>query len=265
MATLTEATGTLIENVSSPPPQPLTLIMPMAGRGARFAAEGVQAPKPLIDLFGRPFFWWAVESVRRTISPVQIVFVVLDEHCKDFHIDRKILDYYPNAKIVSIPHVTSGAAETASIGVKAADFSGSIAINDCDHAFVAPQLADAIRALGNSAEAALLCFKSTNAAFSYAELGPDGTVIGTVEKKVVSPFAIAGCYMFANAGVFLRSYANYQNTCPYDELFISGIFNLMAERKSKIVKADVVYHVSFGTPEERSRVDRSAFDKALNW
>lgn len=255
----------LDENGSSGGNPPLTLIMPMAGRGSRFAAMGEKMPKPLIDLFGRPFFWWATESVIHAMPPAQQIFVVLDEHRNTFHIDQEILKFYPDAKIISIPDVTSGAAETAKIGVEAANLSGPIAINDCDHAFVAPQLGEVIGNLGGTAEAALLCFRSSSAAYSYAELGPDDTVVSTVEKKVVSPFAIAGCYMFSNADVFLKTYADYQSSCPYDELFISGIFNLMAARKSKILKADVAYHVSFGTPEERARIDRSSFSKSLNW
>lgn len=34
---------------------PVAMIMPMAGRGSRFAAEGETLPKPLIELHERPF------------------------------------------------------------------------------------------------------------------------------------------------------------------------------------------------------------------
>ena len=55
-------------------PHSLSLVMPMAGRGSRFA--GVEAlPKPLIELGGKPFFWWAVESVKRLGIVDEMVFV----------------------------------------------------------------------------------------------------------------------------------------------------------------------------------------------
>ena len=36
------------------------LIMPMGGGGTRFGNMGFELPKPLIELQGRPFFYWAV-------------------------------------------------------------------------------------------------------------------------------------------------------------------------------------------------------------
>ena len=68
----------------------LNLVMPMAGRGSRFAREGILQPKPLVDLAGKPFFWWAVESVRRAVEIEQMVFVVLEEHEREFAISDRI-------------------------------------------------------------------------------------------------------------------------------------------------------------------------------
>src|SRR5687767_5288262 len=109
--------------------------MPMAGRGSRFAKEGISVPKPLIDLGGRPFFWWAIESVACALPLKQIVAVVLEEHVAQFGIDAAIRSYYPEASIIALPEVTRGAAETAARGVRGLDSRGPLAINDCDHAF----------------------------------------------------------------------------------------------------------------------------------
>ena len=68
----------------------IALIMPMAGRGSRFRVRGYPVPKPLVDLFGRPFFEWAVESVRRVLHVQEMVFVVLREHIDLFAIDEAI-------------------------------------------------------------------------------------------------------------------------------------------------------------------------------
>ena len=116
------------------------LIVPAAGRGSRFTKFGENKPKPLIDLNGRPFFWWSVESVRRILPLRQMIFVVLEDHVTEYSIDKIITSYYPDATIVVIPEVTSGAAETAKIGLLSLSESGPIAINDCDHAFICPPL-----------------------------------------------------------------------------------------------------------------------------
>lgn len=241
------------------------MVMPMAGRGSRFAKQGVTQPKPLVELAGRPFFWWATESLRRMVPVREMVFVVLEEHVHDFKIGERILEFYPEAHVVRIPEVTSGAAETAEIGLRALATSGPVAINDSDHAFSCLGLTDLAGALDEELDAALLCFSSQSPAYSYAELGDGGQVIGTAEKRVVSPYAIAGCYLFSDPSLFLSLYGEYRLNCPYDELFVSGVYNRLAESGGRIGKIVASRHISFGTPEELARVDQGALEESLGW
>ena len=46
----------------------LHLILPMAGRGSRFFENGFVCPKPLIEIAGKPFFYWATTSTRPSAS-----------------------------------------------------------------------------------------------------------------------------------------------------------------------------------------------------
>ncbi len=241
----------------------LGLVMPMAGRGSRFARLGIREPKPLIDLAGRPFFWWAVESLRRVVPLRAMVFVVLDEHCRDFDIDSRIRAIYPEAQVLSIPDVTSGAAETARIGIDALVHEGPVAINDCDHAFFCPDLSFALTQLATDADKALLSFESTDPAYSYVVLGPGGRPTGTVEKVVASPYAIAGCYFFSGVERFRRLYEAYEKNCPYGELFISGLFNQSSIDDTSMLLLHTSRHWSFGTPEELERTDRSTIITAF--
>jgi len=243
----------------------MNLIMPMAGRGSRFAAKGIDAPKPLIDLFGRPFFWWAVESVRKTFILKDIVFVILDEHKAKFNIDKIILGYYPDAKIVSLPEVTSGAAETAWVGVNAINNDFPIAINDCDHAFMCDADGINIERFRGSDSGALMCFHSDSPAYSYVKISDNGDLIGTVEKVVVSNYAIAGCYLFSSPKIFLEMYQEYVSNCQYNELFVSGLYNQMASSGKKIHKIDLKSHATFGTPEELDAISKTDFDIYLKW
>lgn len=246
-------------------PNNLALIMPAAGRGSRFMKLGVSLPKPLIELHGRPFFWWATESVRRTVKLRQMVYVVLQEHIAEFEIDRRIKHYYPDATVVSIPDVTSGAAETANIGMEAITSAGPVAINDCDHAFICDQLPPMVSALQRDVNAALMCFRSVDPAYSYLRLNDTGAIVGTIEKEVVSPFAIAGCYFFNDREQYARLYKSYEKNCEYKELFISGMFNLIAKQNLTIGKLEADCHVSFGTPEEQAKISSEAFAPFLSW
>ena len=96
----------------------LHLVMPMAGRGSRFFENGFVCPKPLIEIHGRPFFYWATQSIARFVDCADITFVVLEEHIRDHAIDREIKKYYPAARVVALPAVTEGAAITALRGAE---------------------------------------------------------------------------------------------------------------------------------------------------
>lgn len=242
----------------------LALVMPMAGRGSRFARAGHAVPKPLIELGGRPFFWWAAESVRRMVPLRETVFVLLREHCEEHGLDRAVRAACPGARLVVIDAVTEGAAETARLGIEALGEDGPLAVQDCDHAFACRAMPDLVAALGRDAAAGLLCFRSDVPHFSYARLDAEGRVAGTVEKRVASPFAIAGCYFFAGRAVFDSALARFRESCPYDELFLSGVVDAVA-REGRVELRELDEHVVFGTPEELARVDGAGLPARLGW
>lgn len=114
----------------------LHLIMPMGGGGTRFGNVGYESPKPLIDLFGKPFFYYATKSITDYIDVESVTFVVLQDHVDRFGIDKEILNYFPDAKIEVIPEVLPGAVLTCMAGVKNIPEGEGVIFNDCDHAFV---------------------------------------------------------------------------------------------------------------------------------
>lgn len=235
------------------------LIMPMAGRGSRFSRQGFDQPKPLVPLAGKPFYAWAVESVASKARVRDLVFVVLREHIETYAIDRDIEARYPHARIVALDDVTSGAAETAWIGIDAVRGDRPIAVNDCDHAFDGGGLDATVAALADGRHAAaLMGFRASNPGFSYVRFDAAGAVEGTVEKQVASPYAIAGCYLFGSPAVFRVQYDRYRRDCPYDELFVSGMYNALIEDGGTVGFQELRRHLPFGTPEEFASVDTAA-------
>jgi dTDP-glucose pyrophosphorylase len=234
----------------------IALVMPMAGEGTRFQRIGMDTPKPLVELWGRPFFWWSAESVLRSVRVRELLFVVLADHVERFGMDGAIRAFYPEARIIVIPEVTSGAAETAAIGAAAIETRGPFALNDCDHAFHTEGLRAIVDRLNGPREGALLAFRSESPAYSYVRFDGEGRVAGTAEKRVVSHLAIAGCYLFADPQTFLERFATYRKTCAYDELFISGVYNVIVEAGGEVLCEELARHVSFGTPDEYGKVAR---------
>ena len=52
-------------------------VMPMAGKGSRFFQRGYHCPKPLITIYGNPFFYWATRSIQKFFDLASLDFVVL--------------------------------------------------------------------------------------------------------------------------------------------------------------------------------------------
>ncbi len=232
------------------------LIMPMGGGGTRFGNRGFRVPKPLIDLQGKPFFYWATQSVAKYVETGDITFVVLQEHVTDFHIDSEIRKYYSDANVVVIPHVLNGAVLTCLEGVRGIRDDSPILFNDCDHAFLAENLYDYCKEDGIEYDGALLTFNSNSKAFSYVRFDDAHRVIGTVEKQVVSDEAICGAYYFKDKDTFESAAISYLEHCDYQEFFISGVYNEMVKRGDMITTFRLDEHISFGTPDE--------YDRAIN-
>jgi len=229
----------------------LHLIMPMGGRGSRFFDDGFVIPKPLIELQGKPFFYWSVQSVLRDVSVADLRFVVLREHVEDFAIDQKIHALYPNAEITVIPEVLPGAVLTCMAGAREIADGDPVLFNDCDHLFRSSSFAAfCAKERFDSPDGALLTFRSDEAKFSYVRFGADGAVCGTVEKQVVSDHAICGAYYFRSAGVFLDAAERYLQKSRYEEFFVSGVYDELIGAGGRVGTFDTDLHISFGTPEE---------------
>src|SRR5688500_12310018 len=57
----------------------MIVVIPMAGRGSRFANRGIATPKPFLEVRGRAMVEWAFESVR-DLAYSRVIFVALAEH-----------------------------------------------------------------------------------------------------------------------------------------------------------------------------------------
>lgn len=227
------------------------LIMPMGGGGTRFGNRGFGLPKPLIELQGKPFFYWAVQSVCKFANVQDVTFVVLQEHINNFGIDKRIREFYPDAVIYAIPHVLNGAVLTCREGIKTISDNLPILFNDCDHAFICNDFYRYCRnGFFDGIEGALLTFESDSPNFSYVKFDNDGRVIGTIEKVVASNEAICGAYYFKNKNIFDAAAESYLTKCVYKEFFMSGVYNEMVDRGERVVTFRIDEHISFGTPEE---------------
>lgn len=239
------------------------LIMPMGGAGSRFLKDGYVIPKPLIEINGKPFLYWSTMSIKKYIDIADLTFVVLQQHIDEFHIDEVILEHFSDAKIVVIPNVLPGPVLTCLEGVKNIDDKAPIIFNDCDHMFRCAEFNQLINNGELDSDGALLTFLSDQPQFSYVKYDDEETIIGTIEKEVVSNHAICGAYTFRNAHLYRQLCESYLENCQYSEYFISGLYNEMCNRGLKVKDYLLDFHVTFGIPEEYEIAKDSEYFKLL--
>ena len=57
----------------------INIVLPIAGRGSRFAEAGFELPKPLILVHGKPMIEIVVNNIKPTYEH-RFIFVALKEH-----------------------------------------------------------------------------------------------------------------------------------------------------------------------------------------
>lgn len=239
------------------------LIMPMGGAGARFKWVGYELPKPVMEIAGRPFFYWAARSIEKYVDLEDMTFVVLRDHIDRFDLDRSIYRFFPDAHIIMIPGVTPGPVFTCLEGIKNIKDNSPVVFNDCDHMFKCTGLNDLLNGKGNMVDGALISFESQSPDFSYIKYDENNEIIGTIEKKVISNHAICGAYMFRNAELFRSVSEEYLQNCPYKEAFLSGMYNIMCRHGLQIKDFVLDFHVEFGTPQEFEMAKSSIYFNEL--
>ena len=137
------------------PEQRGTTIIPMAGAGSRFAAEGYEVPKPLIEVSGRPM---AVQATRDLPRAERQVFVLRNDLAGLAQIRNTLENEWPNGRCVTLAELTDGQARTVLNGIAAArdmvTMDAPLTIGACDNGMLyAP---DAFQALMDDAEVDLI-------------------------------------------------------------------------------------------------------------
>lgn len=230
----------------------MNVVMPMAGHGSRFAKVGVDVPKPLIDVRGRPMYAWAMDSLPLDLA-TRVIFICLAEHLEDRALERDIRARYGhlNPEIIALPRVTQGQACTVLAARGLIDDATPLAIYNAD-TYCRTHLAQTLPALPADVDGVLSVFEAPGDKWSFARVDAGGRVVETAEKRRISPWATTGLYWFRRGHDFVR----HADAMILDsdrtggEYYVAPVYNrLIAEgRHIRIDVADEVWVL--GTPED---------------
>lgn len=228
----------------------LNIVIPMAGRGSRFADAGYKMPKPLIDIHGRPM----IEYVTKNISPDcehRFIYICQQEHLKKYGLKKELERIAPGCEIVTIDHITEGAACTVLLAEKYIDNNDALMIANSDQ-YVDIDINSYIAALRDN-DGLIMTMPASDPKWSFIRYDENGFVTLVREKEVISNEATVGIYNYKHGNDFVK-YAHQmidKNIRVNNEFYVAPVYNEMIDSGKNIVFCDVGEKMfGLGIPED---------------
>lgn len=233
-------------------------IIPMSGKGARFADVGYLLPKPLIPVSGKPMILNVIESM----PPAdKWIFIVRKDHVMDYSIDVLIKESVPTAEII-VDENPIGQASTCMLAMNYVNKDDSLFIAACDNAFVYNKEKYAYLTSDTSVDAIVWTFtddlllEDSPKSWGWIKLESDGLTINTVSVKVpVSDtprhdHAIVASFFFRKAKDFIDAFTlmKAENYKINNEFYVDSMPIFLKKLGKKSIIFDVDLYIGWGKP-----------------
>lgn len=251
----------------------LNIVIPMAGKGSRFASAGYEDPKPLIKVNG-------IEMIRLVIGNLKpdcdhrFIFMCLQEHINKYSVDKKLEKWCPGCIVIPVKEVTEGAACTVLLAEEYINTNDPLMIANSDQ-WVEIDINEYLKS-GENSDGLIMTMKADDPKWSFVRFGEDGKVCEVVEKQVVSDEATVGIYNFAHGKDYV-AYAHKMidaNLRVNGEFYVAPVYNQMIAKKGKIaiynIGTDTEGMYGLGIPEDLNNfltldVCKKAIKKCLQY
>ena len=210
----------------------LNIVIPMAGRGSRFANAGYKMPKPLIDVKGK----YMIEVVTDNLRPQcehRFIYLCLAEHIEKYGLTEKLNSIAPGCVIVPVSQVTEGAACTVLLAEKYINSDEPMMIANSDQ-FVDININDYLKKQG-SYDGLIMTMTAHDNKWSFIKYDENGFVTEVREKEVISDEATVGIYNFAKGSDFVSGAHDMidRNIRVNNEFYVAPVYNILIEQGKK--------------------------------
>jgi CTP:molybdopterin cytidylyltransferase MocA len=213
----------------------MRLVVLMAGDSAVFEVAGHKYPKNLVEIDGEPLVQRVIDGLQPVIEGAsRVVFLIREEETRRHHTDDVIRLLAPQAEVVGVPLLSSGAACTALHAIGHIDRDEPLLVFNGDQVLEADVAGIVAGFEADDLDGGVITFDAVHPRWSYVRKGPDGLVAEAAEKRPISRLATAGTYWFRRGGDFIdgvmatiRKDASVDGAfyvCPvYNELILRGL------------------------------------------
>jgi dTDP-glucose pyrophosphorylase len=218
----------------------LNIVLPIAGRGSRFAVAGYQQPKPLIPVHGEPMIAAVVRNIRPH-RPHRFIFVALDEHLQHLGMREALQKAAPGCVIVPVTQVTEGAACTVLLARNYINNDEPLMLANSDQ-WVDIDINDYLAEMDRQqADGLIMTMAADDPKWSFVGLDARHLVTRVVEKEVISNEATVGIYNFRRGAAFVNAADRMiaRNLRVNNEFYVAPCYNELIEDGARVATYNV--------------------------
>lgn len=213
----------------------LNIVIPMAGRGSRFAEAGYKDPKPLISVCGKPMIQVVVENLTPQCAH-RFIFICQNQHIKDYGLEQKLKSYAQNVEIIGIDGITEGQVCTVLKAKELINNDDPLMTANSDQ-YIDFDINDYLKDMDDrKLDGLIMTMKADDPKWSYARTNMDGLVTETAEKKVISTDATVGIFNFRRGKDLVRAAERMiaDNIRVNNEFYTCPCYNYLIQEGHKI-------------------------------
>jgi len=218
----------------------LNIVLPIAGRGSRFAEAGYSLPKPMILVHGVPMIEVVVNNVRPRCTH-RFIFVALLEHLEHLGMRETLERIAPGCEIIPVMKVTEGAACTVLLAREFINSDEPLMLANSDQ-WVDIDINDYLAEMEcENADGLIMTMWADHPKWSYVGLDETGWVTRVVEKQVISNEATVGIYNFRRGCDYVQAAQQMiaKNLRVNSEFYVAPVYNEMIEWGVKVAYFNV--------------------------
>lgn len=212
----------------------INIVIPMAGRGSRFANAGYKMPKPLIDVKGHYMIEWVVKNLTPSCEH-RFIFLCLQDHIDQFDLSEYLEKIAPGCVVIPVNQVTEGAACTVLLSEEYINNDDELMIANSDQ-YVDCDINEYIKAQGDN-DGLIMTMYAADDKWSFIAFDDQKFVTMVREKEVISNEATVGIYNFKHGKDFV-SYAHKMINLDLrvkGEFYVAPVYNMLIDDEKKIV------------------------------
>ncbi|MGB0177515.1 MAG: glycosyltransferase family 2 protein [Owenweeksia sp.] len=235
----------------------MIVVVPMAGRGSRYANRGYETPKPLIEVAGKPMLEHALRSLE-DVDFTTIVFVALREHEEQFGFSSWLKERFGDAmKLVLLDDVTEGQLCTVLEASPYIPDSEDVLVISSD-TYIKSAIGSHIKEKEGEVKGIISVIDLPGDRWSFARTDADGRVVEVAEKNRISNHASTGIYYFSSGRELKEMGQEMINgdERTLNEFYVIPLYQKMIARgmEIRISEADEMWDM--GTPEAKLEFEK---------